>query len=110
MNAFFQVFLSVAILVILLIIVAVFTHGFVFVVSHSARYLRGSFTKRANSAPQSVRSPRSVGAFGESNLVAGSPEPAAPGSFAGILVHHEGPVRRVEPSYRPEASGRPVRI
>jgi len=104
MNAFFEVSLSVATLVILLIIVAAFTQGFVFVVSQCARYLRGSFTKRVNSTPHSV------GAFGESNLVAGSPEPAAPGSFAGILVHHEGPVRRVEPSHRPEPSRRPVRI
>ena len=110
MNAFFEVYLSVATLVILLIIVAAFTHGFVFVVSQCARYLRGSFTKRVNSAPHSVRSPRSVGAFGESNLVAGSPEPVVPGSFAGILVHHGGPVRRVEPAYRPDPSRRLVRI
>ena len=55
MNAFFEVSLSVAILVILLIIVAAFTQGFVFVVWQCARYLRGSFTKGVNSNQHSVK-------------------------------------------------------
>ncbi|MFZ0916327.1 MAG: hypothetical protein WAN04_05470 [Candidatus Udaeobacter sp.] len=46
MNAFLEVYLSVAILVILLIIVAAFTHGFVFVVSQCARYLRAAASQR----------------------------------------------------------------
>lgn len=48
MNAFFEVYLSVATLVILLIIVAAFTKGFVFVASQSVNYLRGSFKKSVN--------------------------------------------------------------
>ena len=54
MNAFFEVYVSVATLVILLIIVAAFTKGFVFVVSQCVRYLRGSFTKTVNSARHRV--------------------------------------------------------
>lgn len=38
MNAFFEVYLSVATLAILLIIVEAFTNRFVFVVSQCARY------------------------------------------------------------------------
>jgi hypothetical protein len=54
MNAFFQVYLSVATLVILLIIVAAVTKGFVFVVSQSVSYLQGSFKKSANLAQRRV--------------------------------------------------------
>jgi hypothetical protein len=56
------------------------------------------------------RSQQCVGASGEPTLIADSPELKVPGTFAGILVHHEGPVRRVEPAYRPQSSRRPVRI
>jgi ABC-type microcin C transport system permease subunit YejE len=48
MNAFFEVYVSVPTLAILLIIVAVFTKGFVFVVSRCVRYLLGSLTKTVN--------------------------------------------------------------
>ena len=54
MNAFFEVSVFVATLVILMIIVAVFTNGFVFVVSKCVRYLRGSFTKTVNLARHRV--------------------------------------------------------
>jgi hypothetical protein len=54
MNAFFEVYVSVATLVILLIIVAVFTKGFVFVVSQCVLYVCGSFTKTVNLARHRV--------------------------------------------------------
>jgi hypothetical protein len=128
MNAFFEVYVSVATLVILLIIVAVFTKSFVFVVSQCVRYLRDSLTKSVNSARRRVsdrlataarlsgaisscsNKRQRMGASGESNFIAGSPEPTAPGTFAGILVHYGGLVRRVDPAYRPQSSRRPVRI